>query len=570
GKWGTLVLAQPLIPGSGWGNQLQWSQLRAAAPRSPEELEAATWDALRSYLQAYRQELNIELEQLGAAPNVAVHDQGRLIQIRAARQVNGVTVRDSFLTATINSGNLILLGTRNWGAVRVSTAATVSKQEAVATLESYIAPHRIASTWHEPSLSLIPTAKVDRLDQVQAGDGYAYRLAWAIGVRIEGDAGSWEALVDAHSGELIAFADQNQYATRRVVGGIYPVSNDGGSTDGIPDGVEQPGHPMPFADVVLPDGTMLTTGSGGLVDAEGPFGTTLSGSFVRINDNCGFIAEATSCTDLDLGSGPGTDCTVPAGDHSLGDTHSARTGFYELNRIIEQAKGWADPVVPPQPWLGSQLTANMNINNACNAFFSPTDGTVNFYRYGVIGSNECRNTGEIAAVFDHEWGHGLDFNDSSPGISSPGEAYADIAAIVRLNTSCIGRGFWIHNARRADLAGLCDGFGDLCTECSGVREVDWLKHASGAPHGIDWVQANCGAIVPIPLQAGPCAQGTHCEGHIVGEAFWDLIKRDLPCSGIGWENVSGSVGGGRCVGGAPRTIDDNTALELVARLFYQA
>jgi len=318
GKWGTLVLAQPLIPGSGWGNQLQWSQLRAAAPRSPEELEAATWDALRSYLQAYRQELNIELEQLGAAPNVAVHDQGRLIQIRAARQVNGVTVRDSFLTATINSGNLILLGTRNWGAVRVSTAATVSKQEAVATLESYIAPHRIASTWHEPSLSLIPTAKVDRLDQVQAGDGYAYRLAWAIGVRIEGDAGSWEALVDAHSGELIAFADQNQYATRRVVGGIYPVSNDGGSTDGIPDGVEQPGHPMPFADVVLPDGTMLTTGSGGLVDAEGPFGTTLSGSFVRINDNCGFIAEATSCTDLDLGSGPGTDCTVPAGDHSLG------------------------------------------------------------------------------------------------------------------------------------------------------------------------------------------------------------------------------------------------------------
>lgn len=28
----------------------------------------------------------------------------------------------------------------------------------------------------------------------------------------------------------------------------------------------------------------------------------------------------------------------------------------------------------------------------------------------------CANTGEIAGVFDHEWGHGLDDNDVSPKI----------------------------------------------------------------------------------------------------------------------------------------------------------
>src|SRR5688572_32116559 len=38
---------------------------------------------------------------------------------------------------------------------------------------------------------------------------------------------------------------------------------------------------------------------------------------------------------LDLGTSPGTDCARPA-NHSVGDTHSARTGFFELNRIIDR------------------------------------------------------------------------------------------------------------------------------------------------------------------------------------------------------------------------------------------
>ena len=169
--------------------------------------------------------------------------------------------------------------------------------------------------------------------------------------------------------------------------------------------------PMPFATLTRQDGSTVTTNSAGLANFDGPFSMDLTGPFVRIADNCGFVEESTSCNDLDLGVSGGTDCTVPAG-HSAGDTHSARTGFYELNRIIEQAKGWVNPnpLVPPRPWLNSQLTSNMNINNACNAFFSPTDGTVNFYRE----NDQCRNTGEIAAVFDHEWGHGLDFNDADP------------------------------------------------------------------------------------------------------------------------------------------------------------
>ena len=37
----------------------------------------------------------------------------------------------------------------------------------------------------------------------------------------------------------------------------------------------------------------------------------------------------------------------------------------------------------------------------------------------------CGNTGELAPVFDHEWGHGMDFNDVNGGIAQPsGEGIA--------------------------------------------------------------------------------------------------------------------------------------------------
>jgi hypothetical protein len=224
----------------------------------------------------------------------------------------------------------------------------------------------------------------------------------------------------------------------------------------------------------------------------------------------------------------------------------------------------------------------MNINNSCNAFFSfadttsPTTGSINFYRDSAsTGIGNCRNTGEIAAVFDHEWGHGLDFFDDTASVSNPGEAYADMAAIMRLNTSCIGRGFF--------KAGFCSGNGDPCTECTGVREDDWKKRQSGRPHDLQWilgqnptVPGGCpGSASPgppdPPVNAGPCGGSTHCEGTIIGEAVWDLLKRDLPCHTLRWEDFAGgTVGGGRCTNGVPRFMDDNSALVLGTRLFYLA
>jgi hypothetical protein len=539
GSWGTLVLRQPLIPGHGRGNSLTWQH---QAPEDTAGLEQAAGDAFQSFLVAHQAALNVALGELGQRTVRAVSG-GQLIQINVRQSVAGLPVRDSFLTAVVNNGNLVLFGARNWGVVTVPTQPAVPQQVAISAAEAH-AGRPFSNYWSAPHLEIVPVSQGSNPLVVAVGQGLRHRLVWAMGPRFSNDHGHWEALVDAHSGAVIAFTDRNEYL-KTAKGGIFPVSNDGLG----PEGTEQPNHPMPYVDLTdAAGGLFFGDGSGDLSCAAHtpPLRTRLSGRYVNIFDNCGAIDEPENFAGgVDLGSGPGTDCTVPAG-HSAGDTHSSRTGFYEVNRLIEQARGW----LPDNVWLNGQVTANMNIEDTCNAFWNGS--TINFYRSG----GGCRNTGEIAAVFDHEWGHGMDNNDANPSISAPGEAYADVAAIVRLNTSCIGRGF-------DDQDAPCGGNGDPCTECSGVREVDWTKRESGMPHNLDWnnedlldpngARGGCRTGGIGSTQLGPCGNGTHCEGSMASEGVWDLLKRDLPA-----------------FNGAGFAIDSNTALEMVTRYYYTA
>ncbi len=549
GRWGTLVPGRPVIPGTGRGNDLSWEALGLAPPSGEAELATATWSALSAFLTQYELELGIALAEL-APPTITTHEDGALVQIHAGRLVQGLPVRDSSLQAVINHGNLVLLGARNWAAVAVSTQPAVGAAAAEQTLQSHLGAPAIDGWRGAPSLAIVPSEV--GLDErlVPPGLGLTYRLAWVLTPQFAGSRGTWEALVDAASGDLLAFRDLNQYASARgVSGGVYPLSNDGFG----PEGTEQDGYPMSFADLVGPAGEFAADTGGDLACVSGQLTTTLAGPFVKMNDNCGAIAESSGAGDIDLESSGGTDCVVPGG-HSAGDTHASRSGFYEVNKQKELARGQ----LPGNPWLKGQLTANMNIEDTCNAFWN--GATINFYQSG----GGCANSGEIGAVFDHEWGHGMDDNDANPGSSSPGESIADIYGTLRLPDPCFGRGF---------LPGSTDcngGYGDPCVAserapngCSGVRGVDWDTHLGRRPHDIDWILSNTldvpadgieGGCVGVPsanAQFGPCQQETHCEGYVAAEAGWDLAHRDL-----------------QGLDGSPHALDRDSALQIAQRLTY--
>ncbi len=541
GRWGTLLLTRPLVPGTGAGNELTWSHLGQAPPAGRRALESAAWQALSAYLRAHSQQLGVDVDEMATPPRVTIHDGGALIQIHARRVYRGIPVRGAALTAVVNHGNLVLLGTRSWGSLRLSTVPAVAAPAALGAVRDHLAPLAVVGLRRKVELLILPMA-AGAPDPAAPGGGYRHRLAWSLEPEIGGEPGRWEALVDAHSGELLAFEDRNRYATTRmVVGGVYPLTNDGSD----PGGVEQAGYPMPFADVTAGGRRLYTDGGGNLpLCAAGDVGTSLDGRFVRIVELCGAIDE-TSAGDLDLGTSAGTDCAVPAGA-SAGNTHSARTGFYELNRMRETALGQ----LPGNRWLQSQLIAIMNFPPdllGCNAFWDGS--TVTFFSgdpgFAPAG---CSNTGELAGVLDHEWGHGLDDNDANGMISNPGEGIADVYTALRLNDSCIARGFYKGTAcdpGDGDPCVTC-GVNDPCVTCDGVRDIDWARRTSGAPHDIAFIDSSCPAGIGDP---GPCGGAVHCEGALVSEAAWDLLTRDLP-------------------GGSP-ALDFNTSLEIVTRLFYR-
>jgi len=535
GRVSSFILSEPLIPGTGVGNTLRWIDADSTGPVNEALVKEATWDALIQYLDRFQSELQIDLSELGT-PRIGVHEQGNLVQIYAPRRVGGIPVRDSSLSAVINHGNLILLGLEAWAPVSTALSAGVSSDEARAAVVQHAQPFAIESFGKDGHLELIAMAR---------GEGIEYRLAWVLRASIENDLGSWEGLVDAATGRLIAFEDKNQYQTSRdVIGGVYPVSSD----QRPPDGVEQVGWPMPFANVTVGAQTRTTTTGGMLGCAAGTISTALAGPFLRMNDICGAINES-SATSIDLGFGPSpldTDCVVPAG-HSAGDTKASRTGFYELNRVIEQAKGY----LPTNAWLQAQLVANMNIVNTCNAFWDGVAGTVNFYR---DNGSQCRNTGEIAGILDHEWGHGMDGNGVNPSSSWPGEGLADIHDYLRTFVSCHGRGTLKNQ--------VCPGYGDPCdapvaTGCTGIRDINFTGRTCNLPHTITYVTqgftaGQCGGLArpacPTGGATGPCNREGHCEGAVVAESAWDLGRRDLTAP--------------------PFSFDLNTAHELTTRLFF--
>jgi len=532
GRWSSMVLRVPMLPGSGRGNDLRWPE--GAAPANEGVLKERVWDAVRRYLGA-RHDLRIDLTQVELGPRVGVFDGGNLIDLHAARVVADIPVRDNGITATINRGNLVLLGLENWGDIDAPLQPSISPAQAEAAVREYVRPLTLTRFEKTPHLELIPADLDGRI---------GYRLAWVVLSRVGEDVGLWESLIDATTGELISFQDRNQYDQRRAIGGVYPLSND----QRPPDGQEQTNWPMPYADYTDGDGVTRYSDTGGSIGfIPGSISSSLSGIYVRIADQCGAINETSASGDLSLGNGPSagaTDCTVPGG-HSAGDTKSSRSGYYELNRIKEQARGY----LPANTWLQQQLTANMNINQTCNAFWDGAE--VNFFKSG----GGCRNTGEIAAIFDHEWGHGMDNNGVNPGITSPGEAIADIHALIRLNTSCIGRGF--------HATGVCGGYGDACngtsaSGCTGVRDVDFANHRCDQPHTISWILngfttdqchgTGTAPSCPSTGTRGPCNRETHCEGYVMAEAAWDLKSRDLM--------------------DPPYNYDFNTAHEIATRLLF--
>lgn len=138
----------------------------------------------------------------------------------------------------------------------------------------------------------------------------------------------------------------------------------------------------------------------------------------------------------------GSDVSLSATGDALFDpeeqgTYAETTTFFHTTVIND----WTREVLANNTsWLDNQITASVNINSSCNAFYN---GSINFFNAGSRQARDgrqltCNNTGEIADVVYHEWGHGLDDNTGGIADGAFSEGIGDIVSMLITNSPQLG------------------------------------------------------------------------------------------------------------------------------------
>ena len=515
----------PLLPGAGNALASDGAGLVDATGAARQPVLADVERLLRGFMAEYADILRVDAASLRLDPTrSAAVGNGRAWFVEFQQFHGGVPVEGAAVYFRVNNGNIVQFGADRVSDVRISARPALQREAAFRRLLARLGVERseVSEIVDAGTLKIYPMLlageKPGHAFAGARGQGYRHTLGWQFVLRLKGDESTYKAVVDARNAELLHLADLTVYADATVSGGIYPVTN----TD--PEVV----RPFPFTNVT--NGGPKVTNVAGIYNYTGGTATaTLNGQFIRISDACGAISLSNSTTgNLAFGTSGGTDCTTP-GVGGAGNTHAARSGFYHLTNINRKAAGY----LPGNAWLGSLLTANMNINNVCNAFWNGS--TVNFYRSG----GGCSNTGELAAVFLHEWGHGMDTNSGgAANEQGSGEAVGDTFAFLETKDSCIGQNF---------IPGVnCDN----CTNCTGVRDVgdfdlDGPAVIAKPSNVTSNAGINCDAFACPYLSGGifpyqgPMGYEGHCESYIASSANWDLAQSLVATHGTdaGWATM---------------------------------
>lgn len=312
-----------------------------------------------------------------------------------------------------------------------------------------------------------------QLVYVEDPGSFDLRLGYEATLRDTSNAHLWRLTVDARSGELIDREDVLEYVSQpaihvggRIIGRVHPQSPfDSTVIVGLPELRVQ------F------DSVTFSTDSNGywsgvLTDTSAPLSVGFDGEYSSV---CRADTSA-SLLSADLHNTEGILEWNDANSHA-----SERDAYYSASR----ARRFAKELGPTLKQLDERTPINVNLNQTCNAYYDPSQSSLNFFR----GGNSCSNTAEIADVVYHEYGHHLlhaRYACTSRGNitnSSLNEGFADVFSAFMRDDSRIGIGFFASDAHKT------------LRDCFNTK------------------------VFPRDINGDP-----HVTGQIVSGAFWDLRR----------------------------------------------
>ena len=463
---------------------------------------------------------------------------------------NGVDFQRAFIFFRISYGKVIQIGftgLEEWQ--WLDTNPAIAKEKALNVSLTFAHLDRKHSMIKEPRLKIVTVSDNPFATAQEAEAKQDYKLVWELLYSFAGVEGTWLSWIDAHSGEVVLFADNTFYANKgKVAGGIFLNSPDtnldtvpGQNCSGAKD--MDPQVMVPFFDVTLRGLPVLNPISsiGGMYRfaGVGQAYSSLDGAYFDANDSW-FPTDpdvyAYLNYELDLGTG-GVDF-VSSSIIQDPTTSAARNAYYHLNRARLLAIQWLENL----EWLYTTVPVYVNFQNHCNATWSGA-GYGTFYASSCLfagicsGGNRwiCHNSGESASIMMHEWGHGIDNNiGSGQGDISTSEGVGDVMSFFNSHEDCLAPGFLIWDqccvkppctdgivyAYMANAA--CRAKGALRSAESYEDQFATNPIATDADCTTDNVMTRC--YTCDDWYCGPLSREGHCEGQVLPQAIWDLRK----------------------------------------------
>lgn len=322
-----------------------------------------------------------------------VHD--RLVQAGSTAHLAVAQLRTASPNADATGGPVAIAPTAQW----LRSASQLAPHEA---LDVVTAPERVWLPVHQRSASGVAYLLADHVVMRSP------RAAWDVWLMPNGNAPlARQARVTTASG-TIAY----EIPTRAPRFGLTPT-------------------PVPFADFLLQQGAAQSTQAGRLQwGSDTTLLPSVTGPFVSV-----------------INQAPATPAWPRTPLQSDGTT-VVRTSHIEqlaqLNAFVwaNAAKQRARRIAPDLAFHDQTLAVYVNEASACNAYSTGDD--IHFFS----ASDDCENTGLLADVVEHEYGHSMHRHALIPGVgefdSTVSEALADYLAITTTEDPVLGRGFF-HN-----------------------------------------------------------------------------------------------------------------------------
>jgi Zn-dependent metalloprotease len=411
--------------GAGW-RVLQWNPTletpsTMGGPAIPMVAPGASSDEIRAAIEAFvarnAELLKVDPQQVRITSITDVGDQRQFVIM--GQFVNGLEVINGRLDFALWQGKLVLVGSDAYSNINVNMLATVDEASAI-QMSHFGIPQSPSDGPAQPArLVILP---------IHADSGPVYHLAWEVYMKTQSPDNLWRTYVDAHNGTILW--REAQYQEFDITGNVH------GQVE-----MKTVYAPPQYTDIGLPDEKVTAntsyngyTGATGAYTVTVPDNTTysmntqLSGRWCNVNRLDGSDASLTQ------NGAPG----APV-DFMFDDTNShpaERDIFYHINKTHEWIKG----VAPVFTYLDHAVVCYANSTaGTCNAFWNGSN--ITFYKEG----GGCNNSGRIADVISHEYGHGITQGlytpNSPPNGSGMGEGFSDIYAMTIHGDPIVGENF---------------------------------------------------------------------------------------------------------------------------------